>query len=208
MDRSLARFLQEKPAVAPGERCEMCTAALAAEHSHVVDMHDRRLLCACRPCYLLFTYQGAAQGRMKAVPDRVVHLHDLRIDDAQWNALAIPINLAFFFTNSQANALAAFYPGPAGAAESELPLEVAKSILQTHPLLATMEPDVEALLIERSLEGPQRAFLVPIDACYELVGVIRTHWKGFDGGDEARATIDAFFARLLERSGTMTGARS
>ena len=41
---------------------------------------------------------------------------------------------------------------------------------------------------------------MPIDACYELVGELRRLWKGFDGGTEARDAMDAFFARLRERS--------
>ena len=40
------------------------------------------------------------------------------------------------------------------------------------------------------------AHLVPIDRCYELVGALRTAWRGFDGGQEARALLDAFFADL------------
>ncbi len=42
-------------------------------------------------------------------------------------------------------------------------------------------------------------YLVPIDACYELVGLLRMHWTGFDGGPEARADIDAFFERVRSR---------
>ena len=38
----------------------------------------------------------------------------------------------------------------------------------------------------------------PVDACYRLVGLVRLHWKGFDGGAEAWAAIDAFFAELQE----------
>ena len=37
---------------------------------------------------------------------------------------------------------------------------------------------------------------MPIDACYELVGQLRRLWKGFDGGAEARAALDAFFAKV------------
>ena len=37
------------------------------------------------------------------------------------------------------------------------------------------------------------AHLVPIDACYELVGLLRQVWRGFDGGQEARARIETWF---------------
>ena len=44
------------------------------------------------------------------------------------------------------------------------------------------------------------AFVVPVDACYELAGLCRTHWRGFDGGDDVRREMDAFFARLRSRA--------
>ena len=60
-------------------------------------------------------------------------------------------------------------------------------------------PDVEALLDPS--RGPRRdefsCHLVPIDACYELVGRLRLLWRGFDGGPEAR-TGDR---RVLRRRG-------
>jgi hypothetical protein len=63
-------------------------------------------------------------------------------------------------------------------------------------------PDVEALLVNRTEAGPE-CFLVPIDACYELVGRVRRGWKGFDGGTEVWQDIGAFFDGLRERSRPM-----
>ena len=48
--------------------------------------------------------------------------------------------------------------------------------------------------------GSPQTFLVPIDACYEFVGRLRTLWHGFDGGQEAREFIDEFFARIAARA--------
>jgi 1-deoxy-D-xylulose 5-phosphate reductoisomerase len=31
-------------------------------------------------------------------------------------------------------------------------------------------------------------------------GLVRRHWRGFDGGEEAAAAIDVFFDRMRERS--------
>jgi DNA-binding IclR family transcriptional regulator len=59
--------------------------------------------------------------------------------------------------------------------------------------------DVEALLVRRGERGWE-CYLVPIDACYELVGLVRMHWKGFDGGQEAWEAIDGFFDAVRERS--------
>jgi hypothetical protein len=36
-------------------------------------------------------------------------------------------------------------------------------------------------------------YLVSIDRCYELVGLIRSGWRGLSGGTEVWRTIDGFF---------------
>ena len=187
--------LLRKPKVQPGERCDYCAVDIPQEHRHLVDIKARRILCACRACYLVFEPQGAAQGRYKPIPMRYVEIDTFAIDDSQWDALGIPIGLAFFFHNSLEQKVTAFYPGPAGATESLLALDGWATIAGSNPALDTLEPDVEAVLIDRRNE-PARCFIVPIDAAYELVGLIRTTWRGFDGGAETHANIDAFFARI------------
>jgi hypothetical protein len=42
--------------------------------------------------------------------------------------------------------------------------------------------------------------VVPIDACYELVGHLRRLWRGFDGGTEANAKLDSFFDNVRARA--------
>ncbi len=185
---------------APGESCEFCTVLLEPQHSHLVDLKQRRLMCACRPCWLLFEPKGAAQGRYKCVPRRYEELDGPALSDAQWDGLQIPINLAFFFYNSPEQKMVAFYPGPAGATESLLPLEAWDEFVAAYPVLASLEQDVEACLVFRPKAAAQKAFLVPIDACYELVGILRSNWKGFDGGEEAWTAIEGFFSRLAAQA--------
>jgi hypothetical protein len=108
--------------------------------------------------------------------------------------------MAFFFFNSGLGRVSAFYPSPAGATESLLPLDAWREISAADAVIATMEPDVEALLVRRSRDASFECFLVPIDACYELTGIVRRRWRGFDGGEEARGDIDAFFDTLREKS--------
>ena len=187
--------LLRKPKVQPGERCDYCASGIPSQHGHLVDIKARRILCACRPCYLVFEPQGAAQGRYRPIPTRYVEIDAFAMNASAWDALGIPIGLAFFFYNSIEEKMTAFYPGPAGATESLLALDGWSAIGGDHPVLATLEPDVEAVLIDRRAE-PARCFIVPIDAAYELVGLIRTTWRGFDGGEETHANIDAFFARI------------
>ncbi|GAC1656631.1 MAG: DUF5947 family protein [Vulcanimicrobiaceae bacterium] len=198
----IARILREEPTKSvPEEQCDLCARPIGETHSHLVDLKDRRLMCSCRPCYLVFQPKGAAQGRYKTVPERYVWLEDFTISDAAWDQFQIPIGLAFFFNNSVEQKTMAFYPGPAGAMESLLPLDAWSELVGQRPELATIEPDVEALILRRERNGPEQYFVVPIDRCYELVGAIKLTWKGFDGGDEARAKIESFFADLQARSG-------
>lgn len=179
----------------------MCASAIADAHPHVVNMAGRQLMCVCRPCYLLFTEPDAAL-RYRAVPERYLSFPDFRLGQGQWDALQIPVGLAFFFRNSDQGRTAAFYPGPAGATESELPIEAWTAVVEDNPALATAAPDVEALLIRlpRTDFGHAECHLLPIDACYELVGRLRRCWRGFDGGQDARRELDAFFERVARRS--------
>jgi Family of unknown function (DUF5947) len=195
----LQGLLKKKAPAPPGERCDFCVVPIGPAHGHLIDLQARRIMCACRPCYLVMEPQGAAQGRYKAVPMRYVEVPELAVGAQEWEALQIPIALAFFFFNSREGKMVAFYPGPAGATESLLPLETWDEIAARAPLFATLQPDVEAILIHRRAEGT-RCFIVPIDAAYELVGVIRTTWRGFAGGDDAWERIDAFFTTLRARS--------
>ena len=187
----------------------MCAEDIGEDHPHVVDVVGRGLLCTCRPCYLLFTDRDA-QLRYRSVPDRYLSFPGFVLAARQWDELEIPVGLAFFLPNSALGRTVAFYPGPAGATESELPLGAWDAIATANPELALIAPDVEALLV-RMPDGRRTAaaaHLVPVDRCYELVGALRMTWRGFDGGQEARALLDAFFADLAARSRPAPGAEA
>ncbi|WP_235458590.1 DUF5947 family protein [Streptomyces olivochromogenes] len=190
----LRRFLTERPP--RPERCGLCAAVVdEARHRHLVDIERRSLVCACTACFLLMDQPGADRGRFRAVPGRYLTDPDHRLADAAWDALRIPVGVAFFFRNTVLDRLVALYPSPAGATESELEPEAWASVLDATGLAALLCPDVEALLLRRTAAGIS-CHLVPIDICYELVGRMRQLWQGFDGGAEARAALDAFFARV------------
>jgi hypothetical protein len=193
---------RERPAP-PGEQCELCGEALPPEHRHLVDLSSRALLCACRACTLLFDHRAAGGGHYRLVPDRRRRIVDLELDDALWDRLRIPVEMAFFFHSSQAGRTVAFYPGPAGATESLLDLEAWRELEAANPVLGELEPDVEALLVNRAAERPDY-WLVQIDDCYDLVGVIRSHWSGLSGGQAVWAEIARFFERLGSRAKAVT----
>jgi hypothetical protein len=183
----------------PAARCELCTAALADEHRHISDMETRSLLCACRPCALLFTRDGAAGGRYRAVPERYLAVSGFALSRSEWEALQIPVTVAFFFRNSAIGDTAGFYPSPAGATECLLPLDAWKQVEVANPVVGTIESDVEAVLIRCGSDAID-CFVVPIDSCYELVGALRRLWRGFDGGREARDALTEYFERIEERA--------
>ncbi|WP_327749389.1 DUF5947 family protein [Streptomyces europaeiscabiei] len=193
----LRRFLTERPP--QPERCELCAVAVPEDHRHLVDTEKRALVCACAPCALLMEQPGAAAGRFRTVPGRYLTDPGHRLDDSAWEALQIPVGVAFLFRNAALDRLVALYPSPAGATESELEPATWEEVLGGSHLAELLEPDVEALLLRRT-DGRCETHLVPIDICYELVGRMRLLWQGFDGGAEARAALDAFFADVARRA--------
>src|SRR5437868_4431678 len=68
------------------ERCEFCGVDIDEAHGHVVDGPQRALLCVCRPCYLLFTHDGAGGARFRAVPDRYALVPDFAAARESWEA--------------------------------------------------------------------------------------------------------------------------
>jgi hypothetical protein len=179
----------------PDEHCELCGALIPAEHRHVLDLETREVLCSCRPCSVLMHRPAAGGGHWRLIPERRLRLGDFRLEDLTWEQLQIPVDMAFFFHNSAAGRVMAFYPSPMGATESHLELTAWTELEAGNPVLGTLEADVEALLVNRA-RGARRQWLVPIDDCYRLVAVIRTRWRGFTGGKEVWQEIDRFFADL------------
>ena len=181
------------------ERCELCGAPIGAEHRHLLDVSKRELMCACRACSLLFASDAASAGHYRLVGDRRLRLDDIELDDVAWAELRLPVEMAFFFHNSAAGRVQAFYPSPMGPTESLLSLEAWSAIAAANPVLATLEHDVEALLVNR-VRGARGHWIVPIDECYSLVGLIRTRWRGLTGGTEVWQEIGRFFDELDRRA--------
>src|SRR5580658_3246390 len=139
---ALRQFARKRTAV---ERCEMCSRELASEHEHLVEPANRKLICACGACAILF--EGQAGRKYKRVPRQVLFLRDFQLSDAQWDGLMVPIEMAFFFKSSPQEKMIALYPSPAGPTESLLPLDTWTDIVEMNPVLNEMESDVTALLV-------------------------------------------------------------
>ena len=191
---SLRRFLRPRAA---RERCELCGAGLGPDHAHLVEVAARRLHCACQACAILFSGQGA--GKYRRVPRDARLLADFRLTDVQWEELNLPIGLAFFLHSTPAGRVVALYPSPGGATEALPSPEAWQALGDDNPVLRDLEPDVEALLVNRLGPTPE-CYRVGVDRCYELVGLIRTHWRGLSGGTAVWEEIGRFFQALREQA--------
>lgn len=195
---NLRKFAGAKPntrtrRLPPVEQCELCSVRLSAQHRHLLEMPTRKISCACDPCALRF--QDVVEGRFKLIPRDARVLPDFKIGENDWENFSLPINLAFFFYSTPHQKMVAYYPSPAGATESLLPLNAWESLAKQNASLQEMQADVQALLVNRA--GKARDyFIAPIDKCYELVGTIRMHWRGLSGGEEVWKRIDEFFSQL------------
>jgi hypothetical protein len=205
-DKAFATLRQLARKRTATERCEMCSRELPDEHEHLVEPAKRRLICACGACAILF--EGQAGAKFKRVPRQVLFLRDFHLTDAQWDGLMVPIEMVFFFHSSPHGKMIALYPSPAGPTESLLSLDTWSDIVQSNPVLNEMEADVTALLVNRVGQGrtsqPAEYYLVPIDECYKLVGIIRAHWHGLSGGTEVWREINTFFGALKRRAGIVS----
>jgi hypothetical protein len=153
-----------------------------------------------------------SDAKYRRIPRKITRLNDFKLEERVWESLMIPINMAFFFRSTAHGKMMAFYPSPAGAVESLLPLQSWNALESRNSRLNEMSPDVEALLINRV--GPARGFagseyyILPIDECYKLVGLIRINWRGLSGGTEVWQEITSFFLSLKKRARVHTEVTS
>jgi hypothetical protein len=200
---TLRRFARPR---ANAERCEFCAREVGPHHQHLLEPAARHLICVCDACAVLFP---DTHLKYRRVPRAIRMLSGFQITDAQWDSLLIPIGMAFFYDSSQAGRVVAVYPSPAGPTESLLPLETWQEIARENPIVAAMERDVEALVVNRlsATRGASQIghpgfeyYLLPIDECFRLVGVIRLHWKGLSGGSDVWRELASFFDGLRQRA--------
>ena len=197
--RQVARRVAVEQEEAETERCELCGDVIPPQHRHMLDLQSRELMCSCQACRILFDSGAAGGGHYRLVPDRRLRLVDFEMDDVAWEELRIPVDMAFFFHRTDAGRVVAYYPSPAGPTESLLELDAWQQLERANPVLQELTPDVEALLVNRS-RGARQYFLVSVEDCYALVGLIRTRWRGLTGGREVWEEIEAFFEGLTARS--------
>src|SRR4051794_10543152 len=121
----LQRFVQRaaRAREAAQERCEFCGEGLPEVHPHLLEIALREVRCVCRPCSILFDREAASLGKYRRIPDRRLYLEGFELDGERWEKLRLPVGMAYLFHSTPAGRVAAYYPGPMGATESQLDLE-------------------------------------------------------------------------------------
>ncbi len=193
----LGRLARPAP-VQQTEKCELCGRPLSDEHRHLLELNERRILCACEPCLAM----KSGLENYCPVSTRTLWLDDFVFPDELWSAFQLPVGLAFFMRSTGTNSVVALYPSPAGATECELHLESWDKLVEMNPILLDLEADAEALVVNRMVGAHQHA-IVPIDECYRLVGLIKSTWQGISGGSAIEDAVPKFFDYVRDKAGVV-----
>jgi hypothetical protein len=200
--RRMAGWAAAKPAppAAPARRtastatCELCPIGIGENHRHLLHLVERRIVCVCETCWSM----RSGDPEFRPPGGRTLCLEDFAMPHEIWTAFQIPIGLAFLLRSSVTGGVVALYPSPAGATESELELTAWDALCDANPILERLEPDAEALIVDRTA-AEHRYAIVPIDQAYMLVGLIKSRWQGITGGQAVDVAVAEFFAGLRAR---------
>ena len=175
----------------PDERCDLCNTTVPSDHRHMLNLYERQIVCVCESCWAL----RSGEPDFRPTGTRTLWLEDFELPEELWAQFRIPIGLAFFMHSTVTNCIVAMYPSPAGATESELHFETWSRLVAMNPVLRDLEPDAEALIVNRVTDPPAYA-IAPIDRCYMLVGLIKASWEGISGGAGVEEAIARYFDEL------------
>jgi hypothetical protein len=193
MVSGLRGLAQPKPPeqAGPEERCDLCQTTVPSDHRHMLNLYERQIVCVCESCWAL----RSGDAEFRPTGSRTLWLEDFVLPEELWAQFRIPIGLAFFMHSTVTNCVVAMYPSPAGATESELHFETWNRLAEMNPVLRDLEPDAEALIVNRTSDPPMFA-IAPIDRCYMLVGIVKAAWEGISGGAGVERAIEGYFEEL------------
>jgi Family of unknown function (DUF5947) len=191
--RGLAKPAPPSPAPVEddAERCDLCQTTVPPDHRHMLNLYERQIVCVCESCWAL----RSGEPEFRPTGHRTLWLEDFQLPEEIWAQFRIPIGLAFFMYSSVTECVVALYPSPAGATESELHFETWNRLADMNPVLKRLEPDAEALIVNR-MSDPALYAIAPIDRCYMLVGLVKSAWEGISGGAGVERAIEGYFAEL------------
>jgi hypothetical protein len=173
------------------EHCDLCKTTVPPDHRHMLNTYERQIVCVCEACWGL----RSGDEEFRPTGTRTLWLEDFKLPEEIWAQFRIPIGLAFFMHSSVTDCVVAMYPSPAGATESELHFETWSRLAAMNPVLRDLEPDAEALIVNRMADPPMFA-IAPIDRCYMLVGLVKASWEGISGGGGVEQAIERYFDEL------------
>jgi hypothetical protein len=177
------------------ERCEVCSRGILPDHRHLLNLEERQISCVCDSCWV----RESGEAKYVPVGNRTLWLEEFDLPEHIWATFRIPIGLAFFMHSSVTDCVVAMYPSPAGATESELHFSTWNGLVELNPVLDSLEPDAEGLIVNR-MADPHEYASAPIDRCYMLVGLIKASWQGISGGPLVEERIRGFFDDLHARA--------
>ena len=161
-------------APAPEERCEFCAVDIGERARPRRRPQDHRLLCVCRPCYLLF---GAARRRRRPLPRRRRGGPPGRRPGARRGALgraADPRRPGLLLPPAGADAAAGVLPRARAAPPSPCSTwPRGHDIAGGEPGARRRSSPTSRRCCCAATTTASRCYLVPVDVCYELVGVVR-----------------------------------
>jgi hypothetical protein len=197
MVSGLRGLAQPKPPtpVVTEELCDLCGTTVPSDHRHMLNLYERQIVCVCESCWAL----RSGDEDFRPTGNRTLCLAGFELPEELWAQFRIPIGLAFFMHSSVTNCIVAMYPSPAGATESELHFETWSRLVELNPLLETLEPDAEGLIVNR-MADPHAFAIAPIDRCYMLVGLIKASWEGISGGAAVEEAIAGYFEELRAKA--------
>ena len=182
-------------AAASTATCELCPIGIGEDHRHLLHLVERRIVCVCETCWSM----RSGDPEYRPPGSRTLWLEYFAMADEIWSSFQIPIGLAFLMRSSVSGGVVALYPSPVGATESELELTAWDALCEANPILDQMEPDAEALIVNRTADEHQYA-IVPVDQCYRMVGLIKSRWEGISGGRGVEEAVGEFFERVRARA--------
>ena len=141
------------------EHCDLCSEPIPPEHRHLLDLETRELRCACRRAACCSTARAPAAGTTPG-PRPAAAAGRLRARRRAWEELRIPVDMAFFFHRARGRARRRLLPGADGRDRVAARAARLGGDRGRQPRARGMEPDVEALLVNRA-RGARDSWLVP-----------------------------------------------
>ena len=136
-------------AAADEERCDLCGTSLPSDHRHMLQTEERRILCVCEPCRAMRAHEPG----LRPTGSRSLYLDGFAARRRPVGEVPDPDRAGVLLPQRRRRARRGAVPEPGGRhGVRALPRGVATSWSLANPVIATLESDVEALVVNRLVE--------------------------------------------------------